>query len=228
MDRQIKAERAWAIPFRISQELGGFSFDRLVKLSATRLQRLFVKLQLHRFNEKMSQYLRRAIEHLETEFGGNASRIWENRPSSAEVVYRFLQFDGIGPKIATMATNILARDFKIPLADHYSIDISADVHVRRVFARLGLVAEGASIEAVIYKARALHPTFPGLMDVLSSMGDRARMVSPQPAPLWSLLHAPNLPDRARFCGKCELTSNCCCRRGLLKRLARAAREPHTI
>jgi endonuclease III len=63
-----------------------------------------------------------------------------------------------------MAANILARDFKILFADYYSIDISGDVHVRRVFGRLGLTSPDAIIEQLIFKARALHPEFPGLMD----------------------------------------------------------------
>jgi endonuclease III len=33
MNRQIKAERAWLIPYRISQALGGFSFQLLRTLS---------------------------------------------------------------------------------------------------------------------------------------------------------------------------------------------------
>jgi hypothetical protein len=64
-----------------------------------------------------------------------------------------------------MATNCLAREFKVPLSDYYSVDISADVHVRRVFRRLGLVGEGATIEELIYRARGLHPPFPGLLDL---------------------------------------------------------------
>lgn len=164
MDRQIKAERAWVIPYRLAQALGSFSFDRLLEVSAEELKKHFVELQLHRFPETMSRNLYDAIRHIGSAYGGQAAEIWQGRPSSAEVVFRFLQFAGVGPKIATMAANILARNFKVPLADHYSIDISADVQVRRVFWRLGLVSEGASTDAVIYRARALHPQFPGLMD----------------------------------------------------------------
>ena len=45
-----------------------------------------------------------------------------------------------------------------------NIDISADVHVRRVFERLGLCSADPSVEQVIYKARAVYPKFPGMMD----------------------------------------------------------------
>jgi endonuclease III len=64
-----------------------------------------------------------------------------------------------------MAANILARDFKVPFSDYYSIDVSVDVHLRRVFTRLELIREHASVEEVVYQARALHPEFPGLMDL---------------------------------------------------------------
>ena len=101
---------------------------------------------------------------MNSQYQGNASLIWENKPSSSTVVYRFLEFDGVGPKIATMATNILARDFKIPLSDYYSIDISVDIHVRRVLKRLGLIPPKATTEQIIYRARSLNPEFPGLLD----------------------------------------------------------------
>ncbi len=165
MDRQIKAERAWMIPHLISQKLYGFSFSLLRKLSLDEVRDLFSKPEpLHRFPEEMSRNFYAAVQHIDRSYGGDAARIWQNNPPSAEVVLRFLRFRGVGPKIATMATNILARDFKIPLADYYSIDVSPDVHVRRVFTRLGLVSDGASLEEIIYAARALNPQFPGLLD----------------------------------------------------------------
>ncbi len=120
---------------------------------------------LHRFVEIMSRCLFMAIGRIQKQYQGDASNIWSGKPSSAELVYRFLEFEGVGPKIATMAANTLARHYKVPLSDYFSIDISVDVHIRRVFARLGICPEDASVEQVIYKARSLYPEFPGLMDL---------------------------------------------------------------
>ena len=168
MDRQLKAEKAWLIPYRISEKIGEFSMQALGLLSRAEVNRLMTEPKpLHRLVNKMSDCFHSAVQRISTEYGGDAARIWTGKPSSAEVVYRFLEFDGVGPKIGSMAANILAREFKIPFADYFSIDISADVHVRRVFARLDLCTAGATVEQVIYKAKALHPEFPGMMDLPS-------------------------------------------------------------
>lgn len=165
MDQQIKAERAWLIPFRIAQRLGDFRFEHLKKLTLEEIKGVMSKPEpLHRFNDRMGSFFYAAIQRIAHEYSGDASSIWNDKPSSAELVHRFLEFNGVGPKIATMASNILARDFKIPLSDYYSIDVSVDVHLRRVFTRLNLIKEGEPIESVIYRARALSPEFPGLLD----------------------------------------------------------------
>lgn len=166
MDQMWNAEKAWLIPYKLSEKIGGFAMQMLLQLSRDDVIRLMTKTEpLHRFAEKMAGFFHSAVNRIDARYGGDASQIWRGKPSSAEVVYRFLEFDGIGPKIASMAANILARDFKIPFSDYFSIDISADRHVRRVFARLGLCAENPTVEQVIYKARALFPEFPGMMDL---------------------------------------------------------------
>jgi uncharacterized HhH-GPD family protein len=165
MDRQVKAERAWLIPYRISEKIGGFSINILSELSQEDVNRLMREPEpLHRFVDTMANHFYSAVQRIKNNYAGDASRIWSDKPSSAEVVYRFLEFDGVGPKIGSMAANILAREFKIAFSDYYSIDISADVHVRRVFSRLGLCTADVTVEQVIYKARALYPEFPGIMD----------------------------------------------------------------
>lgn len=165
MDRRIKTERAWLIPYRFAEKLGGFEFTTLKKLSLNGIKKLMTKPEnLHRLPNEMSENFHDAVRLIDTRYAGDASRIWKGRPSSAEVIYRFLEFRGVGPKIANMAVNILARHFKVRFADYYSIDISVDVHVRRVFFRLGLVPEGASNDQIIFRARSLHPAFPGILD----------------------------------------------------------------
>ncbi|HLE64428.1 MAG TPA: hypothetical protein VI750_14850 [Pyrinomonadaceae bacterium] len=139
MDRQVKAELAWQIPFKLQERLGTFRFRALAALSYNDITTAFARpAPLHRFTATMAKCFFEAICHIGDAYGGNASKIWSGKPSSAVVVYRFLQFHGIGPKIATMAVNILARNFKIKFADYYSVDISADAQVRRVFERLNL------------------------------------------------------------------------------------------
>ena len=165
MDRQVKFERAWIIPYKLLRRHGDFSMRALSELSLTDIRRLMTKPEsLHRFIDIMSRNIHSAIERISTTYRGDASKIWIGEPSSAEVVYRFLEFEGVGPKIATMAANLLVRVFKIPLSEYSSIDVSADVHVRRVLGRLGLCEADANVEQVIYKARALNPGFPGIID----------------------------------------------------------------
>jgi endonuclease-3 len=200
MDRQVKAEKAWLIPYAISERLGAFSFEALSQLTVEETKRLMGKpTPLHRFVDTMGGLFWSAIRRISHQYGGDASRIWAGKPPSAEVVYRFLEFDGVGPKIASMAVNLLARNFKVPLADHYSIDISADVHVRRVFGRLGLCSTDATTEQLIYKARALFPSFPGIMD--SPCWEVGRSWCRPRDPLCNNCYLQDLCPAASGCGK---------------------------
>lgn len=164
MDKQIKAERAWAIPYKISKLLGTFEIDELATKSEEDYIKIFEDNKLHRFNKSNAKTFRRAVNDIKNKYNGNASLIWEGKPSSASVVYKFLSFYGCGIKIATMAANILVRQFKIPFSDYCSIDISPDVHLIRVMKRMGLVPNNAKPEMIIYKAREINPEFPGIID----------------------------------------------------------------
>lgn len=191
MDRQTKAEQAWMIPIKIRDIIGDFSMDRLAAVSEKEYQQYFADNSLHRFNDTMGSVFYKTVQRIQCEYAGDASQIWSCNPSSASVVYRFLQFDGVGIKIATMATNILARQFRIPFSDYYSIDVSPDIHVRRVMQRYGLIYSNATNDSIIYKARELCPDFPGIIDF--SLWEIGRK--------WC---RPNAPD----CKNCILADEC--------------------
>ncbi|MEI9887931.1 MAG: hypothetical protein WDN08_15795 [Rhizomicrobium sp.] len=164
MDRQIKFGRAWAIPYRIGMEIGGFEFQKFRRLSTIKLEQMFSDNRFHRFNKTMANSLHKAAQLIHRTYNDDASKIWGGNPSSALVVRRFLEFQGVGIKIATMAANILVREFKVPLWDLSAIDISPDSRVTRFFKENGLLRREASPSELIYLARELSPDFPGLLD----------------------------------------------------------------
>ena len=164
MDRQIKAERAWRIPFIVCDKVGTNKVNELAQIDLKEFVTLFESEKIHRFNKSMAEIFHSAVLKILNDYNGDASNIWNNNPSSSSVVYRFLEFKGSGIKISTMAANILARQFKIPFSDYYSIDISPDVHIKRVMNRVGYVPKNANIDMIIYKARELNPEFPGIID----------------------------------------------------------------
>ena len=164
MDRQTRAEQAWAIPYKIYKDLGNFEIDFLAKIPLTKYEELFNKGSYHRFNNVMAEVFYKAVLKIKKDYGGDASKIWSNNPSSGAVVSKLLEFHGVGTKIATMTANILVRQFDVKMSDKYSIDVSPDVHVKRILVRLGYLQEKPTKEQIIYKAREIYPEYPGLID----------------------------------------------------------------
>ena len=172
MDRQIDADRAWKIPLNVAEELGSKSFNAFLSKDREYYINLFNTKKYHRFNQTMGEYFYDAIQLIHNKYNDNASNIWKANPNSAQVVCRFLEFNGVGIKIATMAVNILSRDYKVPMTDMSAIDISPDRHVKRCMYRLGLIPErkehdflNVSETEIVYAAKAINPSFPGLMDL---------------------------------------------------------------
>ena len=161
----MPAEKAWTIPHEINIRAGTFEMRELVKLTATEYAQYFSKpSKLHRFPAIMAKLLHAAIQRIQGQYAGDASRIWADSPSSGELIYRLLQFQGVGQKIATMTANILARHFHVRLADKYSIDVSIDGLVPRVLKRAFDLPTTADATELIYFARSMNPEYPGIID----------------------------------------------------------------
>ena len=110
-DKQIKALRAWGIPMLIGEQIGSYEFKEFDKLSRSDYIDLFEQNKYHRFNSIVGNQYYDAIKKIKQEYNSKANQIWKNG-NSAQIFGRFLQFDGFGQKIASMAVNILVRHFK--------------------------------------------------------------------------------------------------------------------
>jgi len=178
LDRNIPAEKAWAAPYKLKQRIGNFSFSTLRQLKRRGWKKYLGPQKgdpekLHRFwNTVMPDCLHSAVQVIDKYSNncGKAQRLWSgNKLSGKEVVDRFKEIKGVGDKIANMAVRILVTRFGQQI-ETASIDVSVDVHVAKVFPRLGLVhvdkgATKSSVKKLIVeKARKLHSEFPAEID----------------------------------------------------------------
>lgn len=191
MDSMINAEEAWLIPYKVSRQIGGFKFSKLSKLNEEKIKYIFKKINVPRFWKDKAYYFYKAIQKIKNEYNEDVSKIWKNNQTSCAVVNNFLEFEGVGRKIATMSANILARDFKIKMKNLHCIDVSPDRQVKRVFERIGFMPKNASDDELMYCTRELNPEYPGIFDLAA----------------WEIgrKHChPQNPD----CPKCDLNKYC--------------------
>lgn len=162
-DQGIVAERAWAAPYELRRRLGHLDPHRVAAEPQAALAAFAVPPSLHRFINQVAGWVVNAANVVTDRYQGDASRIWNDQPSAAELRRRFDAFPGIGQKKAAMAVEILERDLHVPLSDLTGSDIAYDVHVRRVFLRAGL-AQRDDVAEMVAIARTLHPERPGELD----------------------------------------------------------------
>ena len=215
-DRQTKADIAWSLPHLVREAAEGFDIDTLLRLPGETWTSVLASSG-HRLATQVEQLLPAAIRHIGDRYGGDASRIWADGSSGAAVARRFLAFDGVGPKIANMAVNILIRDFGIRLTRPMP-DIAVDTHVLRVFERLGLLGrlEHSLLRSTKDKqalrlqlrAREVNPEWPGELDWPAWMVGKT----------WC--HAGRAPE----CYRCAMRS-VCPRDGVAPRAQQPDREP---
>lgn len=164
LDQSMKAERVWEIPFILKERLGYLDANRIARLGDDEIIEIFNrKPKLHRFPKVMAKRIKKASQLLIERYEDKAKNIWNDSPRSDDLQRRFEEFDGIGQKKASMATNILVRDFGIDVKNRKGIDISFDIHIRRVFLRSGLVSKD-DINKIVQTARKLNPEYPGIID----------------------------------------------------------------
>ena len=91
MNKQMKAELSWKIPFEIYKVLGTFDIFELGKISFNKYIDIFEKYKLHRFKKISAEIFYSAVQRIINVYNGDISQLWRNKPSSAKVVYELLQ-----------------------------------------------------------------------------------------------------------------------------------------
>lgn len=179
MDRGMPFTKAWNIPYEIAKrEFGNDTrFSNYAALSLDDYIRIFdTPPYLHRYKLAMAQCFYLAVQKIQNDYDSDVTNIWKDNPVSYEIIDRLKEFKGVGDKIATMCCNILHRDLGIPFSDLKAISISPDVHIQRVFYRLGLSEKmKEDPKNLMIIAKKLNPKYPGVFDLVCWMVGESRI-----------------------------------------------------
>jgi len=190
-DEGQKAEGVWKYPKRLCENLGHLDPKLIANMRLTELVGVFSIRPRLRYPTKFAVFLKLACEMLVDRHGGDAANLWNDKPTAQELAKRLEQFYGVGQKKASMRTNMLVRDLRVPISgSKETIDISNDVMVQRVFLRAGLV-ENPTEEEIVGVARTLCPDYPGALDL----------------PTWKIGRDYCEPAEPR-CGECPIGQVC--------------------
>lgn len=166
-DQGVKAERAWEAPYLLKRRLGHLNMRRIANTPLKELRKAIKgssnEKALHRFVNNVSSWIKAAAKKLIDEYRGDAENIWSDCRTAGEIIERLDEFKGVGKKKAHMAAAILRRAHKHRFKGFDQINMAVDVHVRRVWRRLGLVKTGDTGK-IHAKAAKLHPEYPGALD----------------------------------------------------------------
>lgn len=160
-DSSVKAEVAWSLPYRLKERLHHFDLNKIANMDTDELTSIIKeKPALHRYPSNIAKYLKAAAELLISKYESNASNIWANGASAAEIVFRLEAFKGISHKKAALGSLLLVRDLGIDIKDKENINIAYDIHIRRICLRAGFCSQD-TVEDVTMVGKRLMPEFPG-------------------------------------------------------------------
>lgn len=165
LDRGTRSEIIWTIPYYMQKKMGRLTPQIFVDKSVEELELLFRSLPSKpRYITDAPRTLKELSQLVIREYDGDAGKIWQNR-TAAYVKAIFRRIYGVGPGIASMIVLLLEKCFKIHFndLDHRNMDVKPDVHVVRVFQRLGFITVSDSAEA-LKAARKFNPEYPGALD----------------------------------------------------------------
>ena len=114
LDQQVTVQQAFAGPYKLKQRLGTLDPKQL---AATDLEPAFrEKPAVHRFPGSMATRIQDLAAHVAEDYGGDASRIWNEAADGDDLRKRLAALPGFGDmKIRTLSA-ILAKRFGVAAA----------------------------------------------------------------------------------------------------------------
>jgi uncharacterized HhH-GPD family protein len=114
IDQQVPVQKAFAGPLALKQRVGTLEPAALAQLDLEEAFR--AKPAIHRFPGSMAGRVRELAAVVAEDYGGDASRIWNEAADAADLKRRLGSLPGFGPMKVTALASVLANRFDVETA----------------------------------------------------------------------------------------------------------------
>jgi uncharacterized HhH-GPD family protein len=117
LDQQVTVQQAFSGPLKIKERLGTLDAGEIASTDPDRLEEVFRQTPaVHRFPGAMASRVRELAADVEGEYGGDASRLWAEAGSSAELRRRIEALPGFGEMKVKALSGVLLKRFGVEVA----------------------------------------------------------------------------------------------------------------
>ncbi|MBC3842958.1 Fe-S cluster assembly protein HesB [Streptacidiphilus sp. 4-A2] len=116
LDQQVPMEKAFAGPRVLLDRMGGDDLDahRIAGYDPEAFTAFFTeKPAIHRYPGSMATRVQHLCQHLDEHYGGDASAVWQDAGSGAELLRRLVELPGFGQQKAQIFLALLGKQFGV-------------------------------------------------------------------------------------------------------------------
>jgi uncharacterized HhH-GPD family protein len=114
LDQQVSVQKAFSGPLELKRRFGTLDAATIAEADPGELDRIFrEKPALHRYPGTMAERTQDLAGAIASEYGGDASRVWSEAETGADLERRLLDLPGIGPMKARSLIAILVKRFEV-------------------------------------------------------------------------------------------------------------------
>ena len=117
LDQQITVQTAFAGPLKLQQRLGSLDAATIAATDPADLEALFrTPPAIHRFPGAMAKRVQDLSRHVETEYDGDAARVWTEASDAKDLERRIRAMPGFGDMKVKALSAVLAKRFGVEVA----------------------------------------------------------------------------------------------------------------
>jgi len=114
LDQQVPVQKAFTSPLVLKHRLGHLDAVEIAGMDPAELERVFrERPALHRFPGTMAKRTQELCAAIASDYDGDASRVWQEAESGADLERRLLELPGIGEMKMRSLVGILANRFGV-------------------------------------------------------------------------------------------------------------------